>query len=96
MSSLSKPLRSTAPHPDHFDPTKFGPDGERIRTSRRLRGAVGVKSPLRPEDVEPVLRLMAAGVEKDLVEFLQARGINTRAARGQILRKLRTGWRPKR
>lgn len=86
-------MTTTAPHPDHFDATKFDANGRRIVTER---GKVGKRSRLRPGDVEQVLSLDSNSGTPHLVDFLIAKGFDTQASQERLLRRLRNGWRPKR
>lgn len=85
-------MSGTLPHPDHFDPEKFGPNGMPIGTG------TGRKSKLRPEDVEQVLFLaqVVRVAEQDLADYLHAKGFESHAAQLHVLNELRKGWRPKR
>lgn len=95
MSRPSNALSCTRPHPDHFDPSKFVPDGQRIG---RAHGMVGKRSRLRPEDVEQLLFLeqLRDTAAKDLIDFLVARGFKTNASQVALLKRLHDGWRPTR
>jgi hypothetical protein len=87
------PSRGTTPHPDHFDPTKFGPNGNRITGAPR-----GRKAKLTREEVAQVLFLeqIVKVARLDLLEYLEAKGFATDYARAEIMARLHKGWRPQR
>lgn len=101
MSRDGRSSSSPAPHPDHFDPTKYGPDGEPIGKRRgpgRPRGSKGGGRPskLKADDVEQLLflwRIVKVATD-DLCEFLGERGVSDQQTRTRILRELERGWRP--
>lgn len=88
-------MTTTLPHPDHFDGSKFGPDGQPIG---RAHGKIGRRSNLRPEDVAQLLFLerLRDTAAQDLIEFLIAKGFKTNHARVALLKRVHNGWRPTR
>ena len=95
MSRPSNAVSCTLPHPDHFDPKKFDAEGRRIGG---LRGKVGKRSRLKPEDVEQLLFLQSLrdAAQQDVVDFLVAKGFKTERSQEALLSRLRNGWRPTR
>lgn len=87
------PMRTTLPHPDHFDPTKFGPNGNRIGAYKNC----GRKAGLRPDDAEQLafLEQIVRVATKDRDDFLVAHGYVGKHDQAKILSRLRNGWRPK-
>lgn len=88
------PLTCTEPHPDHFDASKFGPNGERLYNGRAVK--FGRPSKLKAADVEQLLFLLqlAEVAAKDVDEFLAGKGYKTPSARRTVLDKINSGWRP--
>lgn len=95
IRTSGNPSIGAEPHCDHFDASKFGPNGVPLRAGKPAH--IGRKSTLRPDDAEQVLFLerLAKAAAADLAEFLEAKGFKTRCARSTLLGRLHKGWRPK-
>lgn len=92
MKRDSNALTTHQPHPDHFDPTKFGPDGLKVRRAK------GRPSRITCAQVEQIvgLDLVARTAERDLVDYLIGLGYVSKARRAMVLKRVREGWRPTR
>ena len=90
------PMRSVEPHPDHFDPTKFGPDGNPVGAKRGRPS--GQHARMDADTAEQLMFLdeIVRTAERDLADALTAAGFDTKPRQIEILNRLRRGWRPKR
>lgn len=86
----ANPLVGTAPHPDHFDPTKFDRNGNRVGVPK------GRPAKLTREQAEQAafLELIARTAARDLTEYLVELGYETPAKQSELVTRLRRGWRP--
>jgi hypothetical protein len=96
MSKANLPTSRARVNPDHFDPTKYGPNGERTVNGRPAPR--GKPARLKLEDVDQLLYLetLAKAAAADLVDFLESRGFMTKYNRAKVLNSLHKGWRPQR
>lgn len=90
VRSSGNPLIGTAPHVDHFDASKFGPNGAPVGNRK------GRPSKLRPATAEQLafLDLIVRTAQRDLDEALVAAGYTSKARQSELLNRLRHGWRP--